>query len=56
MVSLASGKFKVLSWFNRGRISEALNLTLDYQYVTNPACDAARGPVNIFGFRVRAEF
>jgi len=50
------GKFKVLSWFNRGRISEALNLTLDYQYVTNPAYDAARGPVNIFGFRVRAEF
>jgi high affinity Mn2+ porin len=37
-------------------IIEALNLTLDYQYVINSAYDAVRGPANIFAFRMHAEF
>ena len=31
-------------------------LTLDYQRVANPAYNSDRGPVNIYGFRVHAEF
>ena len=31
-------------------------LTLDYQRVANPAYNADRGPVNIYGFRLHAEF
>ncbi len=33
-----------------------LTLTLDYQYVVNPAYNQDRGPVNIFGMRVHKEF
>ncbi len=33
-----------------------LSLSLDYQYVINPAYNQDRGPVSIFGARVHAEF
>ena len=33
-----------------------LTLTLNYQYVVNPAYNQDRGPVNIFGVRVHKEF
>jgi len=33
-----------------------LTVTLDYQYVVNPAYNQDRGPVSIFGIRVHAEF
>ncbi|MGB8077504.1 MAG: carbohydrate porin, partial [Gallionella sp.] len=35
---------------------EHLMLTLDYQYVVNPAYNHDRGPVSIFGVRAHAEF
>jgi carbohydrate-selective porin OprB len=35
---------------------KSLWLTADYQHVTNPAYNADRGPVDIFGGRVHAEF
>ena len=31
------------------------SITLDYQFVSNPAYNAARGPVNIFALRLHAE-
>jgi high affinity Mn2+ porin len=31
-------------------------LTLDYQYVINPAYNSDRGPVSIFAVRVHAQF
>jgi len=31
-------------------------LTFDYQFVTNPADNADRGPVSIFAARFHAEF
>ncbi len=34
---------------------EQIRLSLDYQYVTNPAYNSDRGPVSIFGFRVHYE-
>jgi hypothetical protein len=31
-------------------------LTADYQYISNPAYNAARGPVHVYAFRVHSEF
>jgi len=31
-------------------------VSADFQYVVNPAYNADRGPVSIFGLRVHAEF
>jgi high affinity Mn2+ porin len=37
-------------------LTNYLNISANYQYVLNPAYNKDRGPVNIFGFRVRAYF
>jgi len=37
-------------------LTAATTLTLDYQFVLNPAYDAARGPVSIFGVRLHTQF
>jgi hypothetical protein len=34
----------------------SLWLSIDYQHITNPAYNADRGPVDIFGARAHAEF
>jgi len=31
-------------------------LSADYQHIVNPAYNADRGPVNVFGLRLHAEF
>jgi high affinity Mn2+ porin len=38
------------------RVAPGLNAALDYQLIVNPAYNADRGPVSIFGFRLRAAF
>jgi high affinity Mn2+ porin len=38
--------FPVLSW----------RATVDYQFVENPAYNQDRGPVNVIGTRLRAQF
>jgi high affinity Mn2+ porin len=38
------------------QVIEGVNVSVDYQRVANPAYNAARGPVDIMGFRVHAEF
>ncbi|HZE61966.1 MAG TPA: carbohydrate porin [Burkholderiales bacterium] len=43
------------AYYNVG-ITKFLWLTLDYQRVANPAYNADRGPLNIYGFRLHAEF
>ena len=35
---------------------EHLLLTLDYQYIVNPAYNRDRGPISFFGARVHKEF
>jgi len=50
------GLERILEVYYKLSIIEGLNLTLDYQHVVNPAYDAVRGPVEIFAFRVHAEF
>jgi carbohydrate-selective porin OprB len=37
-------------------VLSSLWLSADYQRITNPAFNADRGPVNVFGARVHAEF
>ena len=43
------------AYYNVG-VTKFFWLTLDYQRVANPAYNADRGPVNIYGFRLHAEF
>jgi len=43
------------AYYNLG-ITKFFWLTLDYQRVANPAYNSDRGPVNIYGFRLHAEF
>ena len=43
------------AYYNVG-VTKFLWLTLDYQRVENPAYNADRGPVNLYGFRLHAEF
>ncbi len=37
-------------------VTKGVTLTADYQYITNPAYNADRGPVSIFSGRLHAEF
>jgi high affinity Mn2+ porin len=37
------------------RVFEPLSLTLDYQFVANPAFNQARGPVHVLGVRLHFE-
>jgi high affinity Mn2+ porin len=37
-------------------VTKGLTLTADYQFITNPAYNADRGPVSIFSGRLHAEF
>ena len=43
------------AYYNIG-VTKFFWLTLDYQRVANPAYNADRGPLNIYGFRLHAEF
>jgi high affinity Mn2+ porin len=43
------------AYYNIG-VTKLFWLTLDYQRVENPAYNADRGPVTIYGFRLHAEF
>lgn len=50
------GGEKVIESYYRYRLRDGVDLTLDYQLVGNPAHNADRGPVNIFGLRLRTVF
>jgi high affinity Mn2+ porin len=47
---------KVLETYYKYNLRDGVELTLDYQLVGNPNHNAARGPVNIFGLRLHAQF
>jgi high affinity Mn2+ porin len=51
-----AGFEKILEVYYKAAVTEAISFTFDYQHVVNPAYDAARGPVDIFGYRLHAEF
>jgi high affinity Mn2+ porin len=46
----------VIDLFYSVNLLKAIWITADYQYLWNPGFNADRGPVNIFGGRVHAEF
>ncbi|WP_018266915.1 carbohydrate porin [Methylosinus sp. LW4] len=47
---------KVLETYYKYNVRDGVELTLDYQLIGNPAHNSARGPVNIFGLRLHAQF
>lgn len=47
---------KILETYYSLSLTAWSSLTFDYQFVDNPAYNAARGPVNIFAGRLHAEF
>jgi high affinity Mn2+ porin len=46
----------ILETYYAFALNKALTLTADYQFVTNPAYNADRGPVSIFSGRLHGEF
>jgi hypothetical protein len=46
----------VVDVFYSVNLLSSLWLTADYQHITNPGFNADRGPVNVYGMRVHAEF
>jgi high affinity Mn2+ porin len=51
-----AGLEKILEIYYDVAVIPGINFTVDYQHVENPAYDAVRGPVDIVGFRIHAEF
>jgi high affinity Mn2+ porin len=47
---------RILETYYAFAINKALTFTADYQFVTNPAYNADRGPVSIFSGRLHGEF
>jgi high affinity Mn2+ porin len=50
------GLEKTIETYYSASVFEGTKLTLDYQYIQNPAYNSDRGPVSVFGFRVHVEF
>jgi high affinity Mn2+ porin len=47
---------RILETYYRAQVLKPLALTFDYQYVVDPAYNAARGPVSIFAARIHLEY
>jgi high affinity Mn2+ porin len=47
---------RILEAYYRVQLFEALAVSLDYQYVIDPAYNAARGPVSVFAGRIHLEY
>ena len=50
------GAEKILETYYSMRVNTFVRLSLNYQYVKNPAYNRDRGPVSIYGIRAHAEF
>ena len=49
------GLEKIFETYYSAQLVEGLTVSADFQYVVNPAYNADRGPVSIFGLRIHAE-
>jgi high affinity Mn2+ porin len=47
---------QILETYYSARVWSAAHVTLDYQWVKNPAYNSDRGPVSVIAMRVHAEF
>jgi carbohydrate-selective porin OprB len=54
--NLNYGHEAILETFYNARVTKTLFLTLDYQFVNNPAYNKDRGPVSVFAVRAHVEF
>lgn len=54
--ALSYGGEKNLETYYKLGFSKNLDVTFDYQLLINPAHNLARGPINIFGLRLRGSF
>jgi high affinity Mn2+ porin len=54
--TLSYGLEKTLETYYKAQIWKNIYASADYQYVIDPAYNAARGPVSIFGMRLHWEF
>jgi high affinity Mn2+ porin len=50
------GREQILETYYRLATVQWVQLTLDYQYLVNPAYNTDRGPVSIFAVRLHAQF
>jgi high affinity Mn2+ porin len=50
------GAEQILETYYRWAVVQWAQLTLDYQYVINPAYNRDRGPVSIVALRIHAQF
>jgi high affinity Mn2+ porin len=50
------GLEKVIETYYSASVIDGIAVSLDYQYIENPAYNADRGPVSVFGFRFHAQF
>jgi hypothetical protein len=53
--ALSYGSEQIFETYYNAKIYKDLYVTLDYQRISNPAYNSARGPVNIFGIRAHFE-
>jgi high affinity Mn2+ porin len=53
---LNAGSERVFELFYSLNVYRSLSLSADYQHISNPGYNADRGPVNVLGGRVHAEF
>jgi high affinity Mn2+ porin len=49
-------KERILETYYAYALTKAITVTADYQFVTNPAYNADRGPVHVFSGRLHGEF
>ena len=53
---LHSGPEKILETYYSFAAFSFAQLSLDYQFIVNPAYNSDRGPVSVFGVRLHVEF
>jgi high affinity Mn2+ porin len=54
--AITAGSERSLDLFYSANLGKVYWLTGDYQHITNPGFNAARGPVNVFTVRIHGEF
>jgi high affinity Mn2+ porin len=47
---------EILESYYAYRVFKPLSVTVDYQFIANPAFNRDRGPVHVFGMRAHIEF
>jgi high affinity Mn2+ porin len=50
------GQEKIVETYYKSALLERINVTLDYQYVVNPAYNRDRGPASVWAIRIHMEF